>query len=74
MKTSDVRVGQRYLYKGQETKVLEKVRGKLTTQPNMQSGILFTGFKRRRKRFLLCSGDKVYSHELECIKEKGGKP
>ena len=65
MKTADVRIGQRYLYKDKIVTISKKIIGKLTSQPNMHSGILFTGFKRRQKKFLLSSGDEVYSSELE---------
>ena len=65
MRTSEVRIGQKCVYKNQEVEVLKKIPGKLTNKPNMHSGELFTGFKRQQKKFLLSSGDEVYSQDIE---------
>jgi hypothetical protein len=65
MKTSDVKVNKTYMYKGEKVIVLQKIKGGETSQREMQSGQLFTGYKRKRKKFRLSNGDIVYSDLLK---------
>lgn len=67
MRTQDVKFGKQYLYKGEVVHIVERISGKITNKPNMQSGIMFTGFKHQRKKFLLSNGDTVYSDKLSPI-------
>jgi len=69
MKTSDVKCGREYEYKGEKVTVLQRIYGKETNKPNMQSGELFTGFKRKTKKFLLSNGEIVYSKWLSIWEE-----
>ena len=68
MRTADVKVGAKYLFNGNEVTVTKKISGNETSKPNMQSGTMFTGFKRARKRFLLDNGMEVFSDKLTQIK------
>ena len=67
MKTKDVRVAKDYLYQGNKVMVIERIQGEETTKRNMQSGELFTGMHRQRKKFLLSNGVTVYSNQLKEI-------
>jgi hypothetical protein len=65
MKTSEVKVNQTYIYKGKNVTVLKRIKGRETSQRNMQSGELFTGFKRMQKKFELSNGEIVFAKHLE---------
>lgn len=67
MKTSEVKVNKTYLHDGEKVTVTQKIKGKETTKPNMQSGMLFTGFKCAQKKFLLDNGKTVKANELSEI-------
>lgn len=64
MKTKEVKVNQQYIWNGSIVTVIKRVLGRETNQPNMQSGQLFTGFKRTQKKFLLDNGEIVYAKAL----------
>lgn len=65
MRTQDVKVGGKYWLDGQEiVHVIERIKPGDTTQANMQSGQLFTGYKGLRKKFKLNNGKIVYSNRL----------
>ena len=68
MRTADVKVGAKYLFNGDEVTVIKRMSGNETSKPNMQSGMMFTGFKRTRKRFLLDNGMEVFSDKLTQLK------
>jgi hypothetical protein len=68
MKTSDVKCDKEYIYKGDVVKVIKRIKGRETTQRIMQSGQLFTGYKRERKKFLLNNGEVVFADKLEQTK------
>ena len=65
MRTSDVKVNKQYIYNGKEVTVLKRIPGDQKTSRNIQSGILFTGYHRTKKSFLLDTGEKVFSDKLE---------
>ena len=75
MRTADVKVFHEYLYSNKEITVMKRIAGAKTTKCNMQSGELFTGFKRRQKKFLLSNGETVYAKHLTqiTIKEEESK-
>ena len=64
MKTQDIKVNGEYIYKDDIVIVVKRIPGRETVQRNMQSGVLFTGYKREQKRFELSNGKKVYAKEL----------
>lgn len=64
MKTIDVKVNSEYIYNGNVVTVIEKIKGDFTKKRNMQSGILFTGYCRQQKKFLLSTGDIVKANKL----------
>lgn len=67
MKTSDVKCNKSYLYKGEVVTVMKRIPGEETKKPIMQSGVMFTGYERTRKMFLLSNGETVYSKDLTAI-------
>ena len=67
MRTQDVKCNKQYLYNGEIVTVMQRIQGKETKKPNMQSGIMFTGMKRTCKKFLLSNGETVYSNKLNVI-------
>jgi len=67
MRTQDVRVGVEYLYRGNVVTVIQRIRGGETSQREMQSGQLFTGYKHKQKRFLLSNGKEVYANSLSTL-------
>ena len=64
MRTADVKVDNHYVYKGEIVRVLKRIQGRETKKRNMQSGELFTGYKRTQKKFLLETGEEVYAQML----------
>jgi predicted O-linked N-acetylglucosamine transferase (SPINDLY family) len=70
MKTSDVKCNREYDYKGEKVTVLHRIYGDETKSKNMQSGQLFTGYKREQKRFELSNGKIVFANSLKTL---GGK-
>ena len=67
MRTKDVRVAKDYLYQGCKVMVIERIQGEETVKRQMQSGEVFTGMHRQRKKFLLSNGKTVYSEKLKEI-------
>lgn len=67
MKTKDVKVNKSYLYKptNEIVVVINKILGRTTSQRNMQSGVLFTGYKREQKSFKLNNGLITKANNLE---------
>ncbi len=65
MRTKDIKVGNEYLYKDDIIIVIERIKGDETVKRNMQSGMLFTGMHRQRKKFLLSNSEKVYSDQIK---------
>ena len=66
MRTQDVKVNKEYLYNGEIVTVVKRIK-RPTNKPNMQSGVLFTGYAGKQKKFLLSNGEIVYSDKLEEI-------
>ena len=64
VRTQDVRIGHQYRYKDEVVTVIKRIQGKETNQRNMQSGELFTGYKREQKKFELSNGDIVKANLL----------
>lgn len=64
MRTQDVKVNCKYLLNGKIVTVIERVSGEATSKPNMQSGMMFTGYKHKQKRFRLDTGELVYAQKL----------
>lgn len=52
-------------YEGQKTVIIDILKGKETKKPNLQSGILFTGFKRKPKEYVLSNGFQVTGKTLK---------
>jgi len=67
MRTKDIRINNEYSYDGENIIVIERIKGQETVKRNMQSGMLFTGMHRQRKKFLLSNGEIVYSDKLQKI-------
>ena len=61
MKTSDVRVGETYLHRGQQVKVMERHRG----ASMKRSSIWASRNPRKRSSFILSNGHQVFSDKLE---------
>lgn len=65
MKTSAIKIGSSYLLDNiHDVTVVERIPGRLTTKPNMHSGIMFTGYKREQKRFRLDNNLIVKANRL----------
>ena len=67
MRTQDVKVWGCYLCDGKKVIVVKRLKGKETTKRNMQSGAVFTGMARTKKRFLLDTGKFVFADKLTPI-------
>ena len=52
-------------YEGQKNVISDKLKGKETKKPNLQSGILFTGFQRKPKEYDLSNGFQVTGKTLK---------
>lgn len=57
-------IGQKVFWKKQECEIVGVEKGKPTTKPDYQNGVLFNGFKRSAKRYVLNTGEKVTGQDL----------
>ena len=65
-----IKVGAKVCYKDQPNNILtviKKIKGAKTNKPVYHSGILFTGFKSKPKKYQLDNGDIVFPHQLKAI-------
>lgn len=62
MRTSDVRVNNQYLYKGKTVIVEKRIKGRWKTGTGM---FPYHTASRTRRRFLLNTGEQVFSDKLE---------
>ena len=65
MRTNDVKVNQEYLHGNEKITIVKRILGRETKKRNMQSGVMFTGYKRMQKKFLLSNGKTVYANKLK---------
>ena len=67
MKTSEVKFGKEYILDttGEIVTIVTRISGRMTKKPNMQSGIIFTGYKREQKKFELSNGMIVKANRLK---------
>lgn len=63
MKTSEVRVGETYLYRGQPVKVISCHKGASVKSKSLWD----CRNKRKRKSFILDNGQQVFSDKLDNI-------
>lgn len=71
MRTKDVKFGKSYLYKKQEVvTIVERISGGVTNREMMQSGVLFDGYHRTQKTFLLSNGEITKADRLKLIREE----
>lgn len=57
-------IGQKVFWKKQECEIVGVEKGKQTTKPDYQNGILFNGFIRSAKRYVLNTGEKVTGQDI----------
>ena len=64
MKTKNIKVGGKYICNNEIVFVIRKIKGTVKRQRNMQSGQVFTGHARTKKKFMLSNGLKVDASKL----------
>ena len=57
-------IGKTVTWKKEERKIVGIEKGGETKKPIYQNGVLFTGFERKAKRYVLDNGDKVTGQQL----------
>jgi hypothetical protein len=61
-------IGQEVLFNGEQVTILEVIKGSKTNKPNMQSGMVFTGYASKPCTYLLSNGFRVRGDKLTKIK------
>jgi len=64
MKTKDIKVNNQYLFNNEVVTVIKRIPGKETKKRIMHSGLLFEGYIKTKKKFLLDNGKEVYANNL----------
>ena len=53
------KIGDRVIHNGIEKTIVEIKKGEPTKKPNMQSGVMFTGFQNQASKYVLSDGKVV---------------
>ena len=61
----NIAVGQEFTFRGEKVTVIEKIKGGKTNKPEMQSGILFIGYKSNPPTYILSNGMRVRGSTLK---------
>ena len=60
-----IKVGDKFFYKKEERTIMKRIKGdELKRKPNMQSGVLFTGYHRKPCKYLLDDGVELTGNEI----------
>ncbi len=68
-----MKVGDKFEYDYKEVTVVEIIKGVKTSTPNLQSGVLLTGFKSNPKKYLLDTQQIVTGAQIQNYKTRLSK-